>query len=144
MKKQSGFTLLEIMVVVVIMGMLSSIVAINVMGSKDQAAIEKAGIDIKNLGTALQLYKLDNSQYPTTDQGLDALIRKPTSAPEPKRYKKGGYLQQELPQDPWGNDYIYMRPGVHNPDGYDLYSAGPDGEPDTQDDIGNWKGADSE
>lgn len=143
MKKQSGFTLLEIMVVVVIMGMLSSVVAVNLMGAKDQAAIQTAGTKISDLGAVLETYRLDTNQYPTTDQGLDALIRKPTSAPVPKRYRKGGYLQ-EMPLDPWGNEFIYMRPGIHNPDRYDLYSAGPDGEPDTNDDIGNWKGADSE
>ncbi len=138
MKKQRGFTLLEIMVVVVIMGMLSAIVATNVMGSKEEASIQKAQMDIKTLDEALDMYKLDNNKYPTSDQGLDALVNKPTSSPEPKNYRSGGYIK-ELPQDPWGNDYMYLRPGTHNSSRYDIYSFGPDGEPDTDDDIGNWK-----
>lgn len=138
MKKQQGFTLLEIMVVVVIMGMLSAIVATNVMGSKEQASIEKAGMDIKALDNALDMYKLDNHRFPTTEQGLDALVNKPTSSPEPKSYRKDGYIK-DLPQDPWGNDYMYINPGTHNSSRYDLYSLGPDGEDGTDDDIGNWK-----
>ncbi|MCR4553625.1 MAG: type II secretion system major pseudopilin GspG [Succinivibrionaceae bacterium] len=142
MKKQSGFTLLEIMVVVVIMGMLASIVSFNVMGSKADAEIRKSKIDIKNIQQSLDLYKLDNSRYPTTEQGLKALVKKPVAAPVPKNWKKGGYVQ-ELPDDPWGNKYQYANPGVHNPDSYDIYSYGPDQEDGTDDDIGNWK-SDSE
>lgn len=138
MKRQQGFTLLEIMVVVVIMGMLSAIVATNVMGSKEQASIEKASMDIKALDNALDMYKLDNHRFPTTEQGLDALVNKPTSSPEPKSYRKDGYIK-DLPQDPWGNDYMYINPGAHNSSRYDLYSLGPDGEDGTDDDIGNWK-----
>ncbi len=138
MKRQQGFTLLEIMVVVVIMGMLSAIVATNVMGSKEQASIEKASMDIKALDNALDMYKLDNHRFPTTEQGLDALVNKPTSSPEPKSYRKDGYIK-DLPQDPWGNDYMYINPGTHNSSRYDLYSLGPDGEDGTDDDIGNWK-----
>mgnify|MGYP002626492895 CR=1 FL=1 len=125
MKKQNGFTLLEIMVVVVIMGLLASVVATNVMGSKEEASIQKAQIDIKSLDEALEMYKLDNHKYPTTEQGLDALVNKPTSSPEP-----------------WDNDYVYIYPGVHNNRGFDIYSMGPDGEPETDDDIGNWKDKD--
>ena len=138
MKKQLGFTLLEIMVVVVIMGMLASIVSFNVMGSKADAEVRKTRIDIKNIQQALDLYKLDNSRYPTTEQGLKALIKKPTASPVPKNWKKGGYVQ-ELPEDPWGNKYQYANPGVHNPDSYDLYSFGPDQEEGSDDDIGNWQ-----
>ena len=138
MKRQQGFTLLEIMVVVVIMGMLSAIVATNVMGSKEQASIEKASMDIKALDNALDMYKLDNHRFPTTEQGLDALVNKPTSSPEPKSCRKDGYIK-DLPQDPWGNDYMYINPGTHNSSRYDLYSLGPDGEDGTDDDIGNWK-----
>lgn len=138
MKKQLGFTLLEIMVVVVIMGMLASIVSFNVMGSKADAEVRKTRIDIKNIQQALDLYKLDNSRYPTTEQGLKALIKKPTASPVPKNWKKGGYVQ-ELPEDPWGNKYHYANPGVHNPDSYDLYSFGPDQEEGSDDDIGNWQ-----
>ena len=138
MKKQLGFTLLEIMVVVVIMGMLASIVSFNVMGSKADAEVRKTRIDIKNIQQALDLYKLDNRRYPTTEQGLKALIKKPTASPVPKNWKKGGYVQ-ELPEDPWGNKYQYANPGVHNPDSYDLYSFGPDQEEGSDDDIGNWQ-----
>ena len=138
MKKQLGFTLLEIMVVVVIMGMLASIVSFNVMGSKADAEVRKTRIDIKNIQQALDLYKLDNSRYPTTEQGLKALIKKPTASPVPNNWKKGGYVQ-ELPEDPWGNKYQYANPGVHNPDSYDLYSFGPDQEEGSDDDIGNWQ-----
>ena len=138
MKKQLGFTLLEIMVVVVIMGMLASIVSFNVMGSKADAEVRKTRIDIKNIQQALDLYKLDNSRYPTTEQGLKALIKKPTASPVPKNWKKGGYVQ-ELPEDPWGNKYQYANPVVHNPDSYDLYSFGPDQEEGSDDDIGNWQ-----
>ena len=138
MKKQLGFSLLEIMVVVVIMGMLASIVSFNVMGSKADAEVRKTRIDIKNIQQALDLYKLDNSRYPTTEQGLKALIKKPTASPVPKNWKKGGYVQ-ELPEDPWGNKYQYANPGVHNPDSYDLYSFGPDQEEGSDDDIGNWQ-----
>lgn len=137
MRKQRGFTLLEIMVVVVIMGMLSAIVATNVMGQKSKAEIETAKINIKNFQGALELYKLDNHVYPTTEQGLEALVSKPTISPIPKGYNNDGYIV-ELTQDPWGNDYIYLNPGNHNSKGYDVYSAGPDGEPDTDDDVGNW------
>ncbi len=143
MKKQRGFTLLEIMVVVVIMGMLSAIVATNVMGQKSKAEIETARINIKNFQDSLELYKLDNHIYPTTEQGLDALVSKPTVSPIPKGYNENGYIR-ELPQDPWGNDYIYLNPGNHNARSYDVYSSGPDGEPDTEDDIGNWKSASEE
>ncbi len=141
MKKQKGFTLLEIMVVVVIMGLLASVVATNVMGSKEEASIQKAQIDIKSLDEALEMYKLDNHKYPTTEQGLDALVNKPTSSPEPKNYRSGGYIK-DLPLDPWDNDYVYIYPGVHNNRGFDIYSMGPDGEPETDDDIGNWKDKD--
>lgn len=138
MKSQSGFTLLEIMVVVVIMGMLASIVSFNVMGSKADAEVRKARIDIKSIQQALDLYKLDNSRYPTTEQGLKSLIQKPTASPVPKNWKKGGYVQ-ELPEDPWGNKYRYANPGLHNPNSYDVFSFGPDQEEGTDDDIGNWQ-----
>ena len=112
------------------------------MGSKADAEIRKSKIDIKNIQQSLDLYKLDNSRYPTTEQGLKALVKKPVAAPVPKNWKKGGYVQ-ELPDDPWGNKYQYANPGVHNPDSYDIYSYGPDQEDGTDDDIGNWK-SDSE
>lgn len=138
MKKMSGFTLLEVMVVVVIMGMLASVVTMNVMDSKAQAEVQKAKIDTESLQQALDMYKLDNGTYPTTDQGLEALVSMPSASPAPKNYKKGGYIQK-LPDDPWGNQYQYLNPGIHNSERYDIYSKGPDGEDDTDDDIGNWK-----
>lgn len=137
MKKQKGFTLLEIMVVVVIMGLLASVVATNVMGSKEEASIKKAKVDIEVFESNLEMYKMDNHRYPTTEQGLDALVNKPTSSPEPKNYRKDGYIK-ELKLDPWDNEYVYVCPGVHNSRSFDIYSMGPDGEPETDDDIGNW------
>lgn len=138
LRGQSGFTLLEIMVVIVIIGLLVSIVAPNVLQNQDRAMVEKARADIAVLEQALDMYKLDNHVYPTTDQGLDALVNKPTSSPEPRNYRKDGYIKR-LPQDPWGNPYQYLQPGEHGP--YDLYSTGADGDEGGEDlasDIGNW------
>ncbi len=107
--KQSGFTLLEVMVVVVILGILASFVVPNLLGNKEKADQQKAITDIVALENALDMYKLDNNVYPTTDQGLDALVSKPSS-PEPRNYRTGGYIKR-LPKDPWGNDYQYLSPG---------------------------------
>ncbi|QIR13158.1 type II secretion system major pseudopilin GspG [Shewanella aestuarii] len=133
--KQRGFTLLEVMVVIVILGILASMVVPNLMGNKDKADQQKAVSDIVALENALDMYKLDNSIYPTTDQGLDALVQKPTSSPEPRNYREGGYVKR-LPQDPWRNDYLLLSPGENGK--IDIFSAGPDGQPGTEDDIGNW------
>lgn len=133
--KQRGFTLLEVMVVIVILGILASMVVPNLMGNKDKADQQKAVSDIVALENALDMYKLDNSVYPTTDQGLDALVQKPTSSPEPRNYREGGYVKR-LPQDPWRNDYLLLSPGENGK--LDIFSAGPDGQPGTEDDIGNW------
>ncbi|WP_372750206.1 type II secretion system major pseudopilin GspG, partial [Litorivivens sp.] len=124
-RRQAGFTLLEIMVVIVILGLLVSIVAPNVLQNQDRAMVEKAKADIAMLEQALDMYKLDNHTYPTTDQGLDSLVNKPTSSPEPRNYRSDGYIKR-LPQDPWGNQYQYLQPGEHGP--YDLYSTGADGD----------------
>lgn len=137
-RRQAGFTLLEIMVVIVILGLLVSIVAPNVLQNQDRAMVEKAKADIAMLEQALDMYKLDNHSYPTTDQGLDALVKKPTSSPEPRNYRSDGYIKR-LPQDPWGNQYQYLQPGEHGP--YDLYSTGADGDEGGEglaSDIGNW------
>lgn len=134
-KHQHGFTLLEIMVVIVILGILASLVVPNLMGNKDQADHQKAVSDIVALENALDMYKLDNSRYPTTDQGLNALINKPDSEPVPKNYKDGGYIKR-LPQDPWQNEYQLLSPGQNG--GVDIFSMGPDGQSETEDDIGNW------
>jgi len=137
--KQQGFTLLEIMVVVVILGILASLVAPQILGRADDARITKAKADITGIETALDLYQLDNHQFPSTNQGLEALVSQPTDSPIPKNYKQGGYIKS-LPKDPWGNDYLYLQPGVHNSN-YDLYSLGADGLEGGEGnnaDIGNW------
>ncbi len=122
---QRGFTLIEIMVVMVILGLLVAIVAPNIMGRSDQAKITIAETQLKNIQSALDLYRLDNSHYPSTQQGLDALISKPSGSPEPKNWNPDGYLKS-IPEDPWGNEYQYVSPGTEGP--YDLYSLGSDGQ----------------
>ncbi|GGP51274.1 type II secretion system major pseudopilin GspG [Shewanella saliphila] len=133
--KQRGFTLLEVMVVIVILGILASMVVPNLMGNKDKADQQKAVSDIVALENALDMYKLDNSIYPTTEQGLDALVNKPNSSPEPRNFRDGGYVKR-LPQDPWRNDYYLLSPGEHGK--IDIFSAGPDGQAGSEDDIGSW------
>lgn len=132
--RQKGFTLIEIMVVVVILGILAAVVVPRIMSRPDEARIVKARADIQALESALNLYRLDNYTYPTTDQGLEALVEKPTS-PEPPRWKEGGYLDR-MPRDPWQRPYQYLNPGQHSE--IDIFSLGPDGRPNTEDDIGNW------
>ena len=133
-QRQRGFTLLEIMVVIVILGILASLVVPNLMGNKEQADRQKAVSDIVALENALDMYKLDNSRYPTTEQGLEALVTKPQGDPAPRNYKDDGYIKR-LPQDPWGNNYQLMSPGEHGK--IDVFSLGLDGEAGTADDIGN-------
>ena len=132
---QAGFTLLELMVVIVILGVLASMVVPNLMGNKEKADAQKATSDIVALEGSLDMYKLDNTRYPTTDQGLNALITKPDSDPAPKNYKDGGYIKR-LPADPWQNEYQLLSPGEHG--SVDVFSMGPDGQAGTDDDIGNW------
>lgn len=134
-QRQRGFTLLEIMVVIVILGILASLVVPNLMGNKDKADHQKVVSDLVALESALDMYKLDNSRYPTTEQGLQALVSKPSAQPEPRNYPQDGYIRR-LPQDPWGADYQLLSPGQHGQ--LDIFSYGPDGMPDTEDDIGNW------
>jgi len=124
--KQSGFTLIEIMVVVIILSVLAVFVVPNVMQRPDDARILKARNDVQNLEAALNLYRLDNFDYPTTDQGLQALVEKPTIAPIPANWKEGGYVKK-VESDPWGNPYRYLSPGEHGP--FDLYSLGADNQP---------------
>ena len=136
---QQGFTLIEIMIVVVILGILASIVVPNIMGSPDEARIVKVKQDLRVLEGTLNLYKLDNFAYPSTDQGLEALVKKPLGQPEAKNWKKNGYIKK-LPKDPWGNDYLYLSPGSHGD--FDLFSYGSDGRKggtDSASDIGNWE-----
>ncbi|MDN4502950.1 type II secretion system major pseudopilin GspG [Alteromonadaceae bacterium BrNp21-10] len=133
--KQSGFSLLEIMVVILIIGLLTAIVAPNILGNQETAQLKKAAVDIRQLENALEMYKLRNSVFPTTEQGLEALVSMPTIDPIPRNYPEEGFIKG-LPQDPWGNDYQLLSPGEMGR--IDLYSNGPDGEAGTEDDIGNW------
>lgn len=121
-----GFTLIEIMVVIAILALLAALVAPKLIGRSDDAKVADAKIQVKNLETALKLYKLDNGIYPSTEQGLAALIEKPTVGQIPNKYKAEGYLEsKQVPKDPWGNDFAYLSPGEHGD--YDLYSLGADG-----------------
>ena len=131
--RAAGFTLIEVMVVVVILGILAAVLVPKVMDRPDEARKVKASQDIRALEAALNLYKLDNYDYPTTDQGLEALIQEPSS-PEPPNWKEGGYLDR-LPLDPWQQPYLYLSPGENG--AIDIFSLGPDQQP-SDDDIGNW------
>lgn len=133
-----GFTLIEIMVVVVIMGILAALIVPKLMGRTDDARIIAARQDIATVMQALKLYKLDNQRYPTTEQGLQALIAKPTVGPAADGWKTGGYLDK-LPKDPWGNPYQYLSPGIKGE--LDVFSLGADGQPGgagNDADIGSW------
>lgn len=130
-----GFTLIEIMIVIFIIGMIAALVVQNVGGSKSTAELKKAAIDIQSLENALQMYKLNANRFPTTEQGLEALVAMPTIEPIPKNYPEGGIINR-LPQDPWGADYILLSPGEIKP--VEIYSLGPDGIDGTEDDIGSW------
>jgi general secretion pathway protein G len=136
--RQRGFTLLEVMVVVVILGILAALVVPKIISRPDEARVMAARQDIASLMQALKLYRLDNHRYPATEQGLQALAAQPTIAPFPPNWKTGGYVER-LPKDPWGNPYQYLNPGVHGE--IDVYSLGADGMPggDGNDaDIGSW------
>lgn len=124
--RSHGFTLIEIVVVVVIIGLLAAMVAPRVMQRTDDAKIVRVANDIRAIEASLNLYKLDNFNYPSTEQGLAALVTKPLGAPEPKNWKQGGYLRS-LPKDPWGNEYQYASPGTDGSP-FDLYSFGADGK----------------
>jgi general secretion pathway protein G len=135
--RQHGFTLIEIMVVVIILGILAAIVAPNVIGRVDDAQITKAKTEIRNLESSLKFYRLDNFAYPTTEQGLEALASKPAD-PNIKNWKSGGYIPR-VPNDPWGNSYLYLNPGTNGE--IDIYTLGRDGQPGGEGvdaDIGNW------
>ena len=135
---QRGFTLLEVMVVVVILGILAVLVVPKIISRPDEARVLAARQDIASLMQAMKLYRLDNQRYPATEQGLQALVSKPASAPLPPNWKPGGYLER-LPMDPWGNPLQYLNPGLHGE--IDIFSFGADGAPGGEGndaDIGSW------
>ena len=137
-----GFTLIEIMVVVVIIGLLAAVIVPSVVGQVEKARISKAHQDINSIETALTMFKLDNSKYPSTDQGLTALVQQPTD-PSIRHWKPGGYVKR-VSKDPWGTAYQYVYPGTHGGE-YDLFSLGADGQAGGEGenaDIGNWNGED--
>ncbi len=136
-----GFTLIELLVVIVILGILVGIVGVRIMGEPEKAKRTKAQVQIANMETALKLYKLDNGYYPTTEQGLQALVEPPTVGQLPKAWREGGYLEKgKVPKDPWGIEYVYLSPGIHGD--FDLLSYGADSEPGGEGndaDINNWE-----
>jgi general secretion pathway protein G len=141
-KSQQGFTLMEIMIVVAILGILISVVAYRYTGRIEEARTTAAQMDIKALGSALQMFKMDNAFYPTTEQGLRALIEKPSIGRVPNNWREGGYLQErKIPKDPWKYEYHYQSPGTHNRD-FDLWSYGNDNQEGGQGedvDVTNWE-----
>jgi general secretion pathway protein G len=136
-----GFTLIELMVVIVILGILAGLIIPRIMGRPEEAKQLKAKMQIESLETALKLYKLDNGMYPDTEQGMQALIEMPETGTLPKNWRKNGYLEKgRVPKDPWGNEFVYLSPGAHGE--YDIISYGADGVPDGEDknrDINNWE-----
>jgi len=140
LRSERGFTLIEIMVVVVILGILAAVIVPNFLSRPDEAKVTKAKVDMKSIEEALGLFRLDNGFYPSTDQGLKALVEKPTTGRIPDRYSADGYLKR-APVDPWNNPYVYLSPGVHSQH-FDLISYGADGQPGGENfdaDINSWE-----
>ena len=140
-RHDSGFTLIEIMVVLVIIAILGALIGPQIFGQVDNARIKATKLDIQSLGTALDMYQMDNFRYPTTEQGLEALVRLPAIEPVPRNWRPQGYLRSKsIPKDQWGNDYFYRVPGDHGGP-YDLYTLGADGQEGGEEadaDRGNW------
>lgn len=138
-RRARGFTLVEIMVVVVIIGILGALVVPKLLGRTGEARVTAARTDIATMSQALKLYKLDNQRYPSTEQGLQALVAKPSAGPAANGWKEGGYMEK-LPKDPWGNPYQYLSPGIHGE--VDIFSLGADGQPGgtgEDADVGSWE-----
>ncbi|MBC8418951.1 MAG: type II secretion system major pseudopilin GspG [Proteobacteria bacterium] len=139
-RSNSGFTLIELMVVIVILGILAGLIIPRIMGRPEEARQMKAKIQMESIETSLRLYKLDNGSYPSTEQGLQALVEPPAVGELPRSWREGGYLEKgKVPKDPWDNEYVYLSPGVHGD--YDLMSYGADGQPGGEDknkDINSW------
>ena len=139
--RQGGFTLIELMVVIIILGVLAGLIIPRVMGRPDEARQAKAKMQIESLESALKLYKLDNGSYPTTEQSMKALVEAPTVGNLPRNWRQGGYLEKgRVPKDPWDNEFVYVCPGSHGD--FDLTSLGADGEPGgdgVNKDINNWE-----
>ncbi len=141
-RRRRGFTLIEIMAVVLIIGLLGTIVGTVIFSQIDRARVTTGKAQMKQIEAALDFYRMDNGRYPTTEQGLEALIREPNLDPQPRSWRPEGYLQGgRVPVDPWGNEYQYQSPGARNARSYDLWSYGADGTQGGEDedaDIGNW------
>lgn len=139
--ESKGFTLIELLVVMLILGLLAGIVGPKLFGQADEAKVTNARVQIEQLSTALKMYKLDNGTFPTTEQGLSALVVQPQGGDAPKRWREGGYLEKSVvPKDPWRNEFLYLSPGVH--DSFDLTSYGADGQPGGEGlnkDINSWE-----
>lgn len=134
MRNNRGFTLIEVLVVIVILGLIAGLIIPRITGRVDEAKVETTKIQMKAIKDALEQYKLDNGIYPTTEQGIKALVEKPTTPPIPSRWRQ--YLDK-IPQDAWGRDFLYLSPGINRP--FELRSKGADGKEDTEDDIDVWK-----
>jgi general secretion pathway protein G len=135
--RSAGFTLIEIMAVVVIMGMLMATLAVGISGQIDKARVSTTRTKIIRIEQALEFYQMDNARFPTADQGLDALVHKTSSPPVPRAFTPGGYIKTDGLADPWGQPFQYRIPGTNNPHSFDLWSLGPDGV-EGGDDIANW------